>query len=53
MSALFDPRLFNVVIILMFIAAAVRWAFERNWPQSVYWLSAAVLNAAVTMMAAK
>lgn len=44
-----DPRFFNVFIILMFIAAAIRWAFERNWVQVGYWLSAAGLNICVTI----
>jgi NADH:ubiquinone oxidoreductase subunit 6 (subunit J) len=50
---LLDPRVFNYVIIVMFVFAAARWVWEKNWPQSVYWLSAACLNVAVTFMAAK
>jgi hypothetical protein len=53
MRWLADPRAFNVAIIVMFLAAAVRWAAARNWPQASYWLAAAVLNVAVTFMAVK
>jgi len=49
MNFIFDPRFFNAVIIAMFVAAAIRWAFERNWAQATYWGAAAVLNAAVTV----
>lgn len=53
MGFIFDPRFFNAAIIVMFIAAAIRWAFERNWAQATYWTAAAVLNVAVTFMAGK
>lgn len=53
MDWLFEPQFFNWLIVGMFVAAAVRWAFESNWAQSTYWLAAAVLNVAVTFMAAK
>ena len=49
MTWLQDPRSFNVLIILMFIAASVRWAFAGNWPQAGYWGSAALLNVFVTI----
>lgn len=46
-----DPRIFNGVIIAMFLAASIRWAYEKNWAQTIYWICAAGLNVAVTMMA--
>lgn len=49
MSFIFDPRFFNVLIIAMFLAAAIRWAVEKNWSQAGYWVSAALLNVFVTM----
>jgi hypothetical protein len=49
MNWILDPRAFNVLIILLFIAAAIRWAFAGNWPQAGYWASAAVLNVFVTV----
>lgn len=48
-SFIFDPRFFNVAIIAMFIAAAIRWAWEKNWAQAGYWASAALLNVFVTI----
>jgi hypothetical protein len=49
--SIFDPRIFNVVIIAMCVAASARWAFEKNWAQAYYWICAAGLNIAVTFMA--
>lgn len=49
MKYLVDPRFFNVLIIVLFVAAAVRWAVEGKWSQAGYWLSAAVLNVFVTI----
>lgn len=53
MNWLQDPRVFSVLIILMFIAASIRWAFASNWPQATYWAAGAVLNIAVLAMAGK
>lgn len=53
MRWLLDPRAFNVLIIVLFLAAAVRWGFARNWPQTFYWIFAAGLNVAVTYMGSK
>lgn len=50
MKYLLDPRAFNVLIMVMFAAASVRWAFARNWAQAGYWASACLLNLFVTMM---
>lgn len=49
MNYVYDPRFFNVLIIVLFVAAAVRWAFAGNWPQAGYWISAALLNVFVTI----
>ncbi len=48
--SIFDPRIFNVLIIVLFLAAAARWAFERNWPQVGYWMAAAALNVSILFM---
>jgi hypothetical protein len=50
MRFLLDPRLFNIVILVLFGATAIRWAIEKNWGQATYWLAALVLNIAVTFM---
>lgn len=49
MSFLSDPRAMNVLIIVLFVVAGIRWAFAGNWPQSGYWLSAALLNVFLTI----
>ena len=49
MNLLLDPKIFNYVIIGMFVAAAVRWAYAGNMPQAGYWASAALLNVFVTI----
>jgi hypothetical protein len=53
MRALLDPKLFNYLVIALFVLAALRWGFARNWMQVAYWIGAIVLNVAVTMMAVK
>lgn len=50
MNFLMDPRAFNVVVIVWFLATALRWSFAGNWLQVGYWVSAAVLNVFVTAM---
>jgi hypothetical protein len=53
MKALFEPRIFNILIMSLSGAASLRWAIARDWPQAGYWGSALLLNLFVTMMAAK
>lgn len=48
MSWLTDPKLFNVIIMFCFLAAALRWAFVPHWGQVIYWVSSATLTIAVT-----
>lgn len=50
MRYLTDPRAFSVLIIALFVLAALRWAFAGNWPQVIYWASGAALNCAVLAM---
>lgn len=44
-----DPRAMNVLIIGLFVLAAIRWGFAGNWAQAGYWASAALLNVFVTL----
>ncbi len=53
MTWLLNPRLFTVIMLALNALAAVRWAFERNWPQAAYWGCAFGLNLAVMTMGAK
>jgi hypothetical protein len=48
MRLISDPRFFNWLILILFAAASIRWAFARNWTQSGYWASALLLNIFVT-----
>lgn len=45
-----DPRLFDAIIVALFILAAIRWAVEGNWSRVTYWGAAAVLNVAILNM---
>lgn len=45
-----DPRLFPVVIMVLFACAAARYAVAGNLWQTIYWLSALHLNVAVFFM---
>jgi hypothetical protein len=49
-SWLLDPRAFNVLILILFAAAAIRWAVAGNWLQALYFLCAFGLNISVTWM---
>lgn len=51
MKLLSDPRLFDWLIIALFTLAAIRWAWEGNWPRVGYWVGAVILNLAILAMA--
>ena len=40
--------IFPVVLIALDIGAAIMCAISHDWKKTIYWLAAAVLNAAVT-----
>ena len=40
--------IFPIVLIVLDVGAAIVNAYNRQWKMVVYWLAAAVLNAAVT-----
>lgn len=48
MTYLMDPKIFNYVIMSMYILNATRWAFHGNWADMSYWLSAFAITATVT-----
>lgn len=49
MSAIiFDPRVFNYVIMSLYALNAARWAFNGNWADCCYWLSALGITLTVT-----
>lgn len=48
MSWLFDPRVFNVLIMCLYVLNAAWWAFHKNYADTCYWLSAFCITATVT-----
>lgn len=47
---LFDPRLFNYVIMVLYFLNACRWAYIRSAGDACYWLSALAITATVTFL---
>ena len=45
-----DPRVFNFVILALYIANSIRWAVAGNIADVCYWLSAAAITATVTFL---
>lgn len=50
MKYILDPRFFNVLIIVLFALATVRWIFAGSLKQSMYWGGALLINVAVTFL---
>lgn len=48
MTLLFDPRIFNFVIMALYAANVARWAAHGSLSDSVYWLCALGITATVT-----
>ena len=48
MQYLLDPRLFNAIIMSLYLVNTAWWVYHRNWPQALYWLAALQITAAVT-----
>lgn len=44
----FDPKIFNYVIMTLYIVNAIRWAVHGNYADMSYWLSAFAITATVT-----
>lgn len=47
---LLDPKLFNYVIMTLYLLNAGRWAIAGSWKDVCYWLSALAITATVTFM---
>jgi hypothetical protein len=45
---IFDPRVFNWLIMGLYVLAIIRWAVAGNWPASIYWGFALGLTYIVT-----
>lgn len=50
MNFLRDPKVFNYVILLLYVLNAGRWAVALKWADVSYWLSAAAITATVTFL---
>ncbi len=43
-----DPRVFNYIIMTLYLCNVVRWAFAKSGADVCYWLSALAITATVT-----
>lgn len=48
MNYLLDPKLFNYVILTLYLLNSIRWAVAGSWGDSLYWLAAFQITVAVT-----
>lgn len=48
MNLLTDARLFNYILMALYACAAIRWSWDREWWQALYWIGAIVILSAVT-----
>ena len=48
MGWLMDPKIFNFVIMTLYLTNAVWWGFHGKWADVAYWLSALAITATVT-----
>ena len=48
MNILTDPKIFNYVIMVLYILNAVRWLFHGSYADACYWVSAFFITATVT-----
>lgn len=47
-NLLLDPKIFNYIIMFLYILNAARWGMNGNWADMSYWLSAFAITATVT-----
>lgn len=50
MKLLLDPKIFNYVILCLYILNAARWAAHRNLGDTMYWISAFMITFTVTFL---
>ncbi len=48
MGWLLHPRTFNLVIMVLYLLAAIAWGAQRKWADCLYWLFALGLTLVVT-----
>lgn len=47
-AILLDPKVFNYVILTLYLLNASRWAVAGRWADVSYWMSAFAITATVT-----
>jgi hypothetical protein len=47
-AMLFDPKIFNYVIMFLYGTNALRWVFAGQWADVSYWICALGITATVT-----
>lgn len=50
MNLLTDPKVFNYVLLVLYLINAGRWAYEGKIADVCYWLSAFAITATVTFL---
>lgn len=48
MSWLFDPRIFNYIVMALYVMNGVNWLLRKEWGHASYWLGAFWITASVT-----
>ncbi len=48
MKLLLDPKIFNYVIMALYVLNASRWCWQGSYADMCYWLSAFAITATVT-----
>jgi len=48
LKLLLDPKIFNYIIMTLYVLNSLRWAYARSWGDALYWIAAFQITAAVT-----
>ena len=48
MTWLLDPKIFNYIIMGLYVLNAGRWAIHGSWGDTMYWASACAITVSVT-----
>ena len=48
LALLLDPKIFNYLILTLFLCASVRWTIAGSWGDALYWAASFLINVAVT-----
>jgi hypothetical protein len=48
METIFNPKIFNVIIMVLYVINAVWWFSQGNKGDACYWMSAFAITASVT-----